>query len=54
MDYAEQNPAIVEALEMLGGQWTEADMQVYNLMVEEGTSDREVAVMMLQDKGLID
>ncbi len=54
MDYAEQNPDIVAALEMLGGQWTEADMQVYNLMVEEGTSDREVAIMMLQDKGLID
>jgi len=54
MDYAEENPEIVEALNELGGHWSEADMQQYNLMVDEGEDARKVATMMLQEAGLID
>lgn len=54
MEYAEENPEVVEALNELGGHWTEADMQAYNLMVDEGDDAREVATLMLQDAGLID
>lgn len=54
MDYAESHPDVVAALEELGGQWTEADMRKYNLMVEEGGDAKEVAISMLQDAGLIE
>lgn len=54
MDYAEENPEIVEALLDLGNQWTSEEMQVYNLMVDEGEEAAVVAEMMLKDKGLID
>lgn len=54
MDYADENPEIVEALNELGGHWTEADMQAYNLMVDEGEDARVVATLMLQEAGLID
>ena len=53
MDYAEKNPEIVKALEELGNQWTEEELQKYNLMVDEGGDLKEVATMMLKDKGLI-
>ncbi|MCG8485674.1 MAG: glycine/betaine ABC transporter substrate-binding protein [Clostridia bacterium] len=54
MDYAEDNPKIVEALNELGGHWSDTDMQKYNLMVDEGQNARDVATLMLQDAGLID
>jgi len=54
MDYAEENPEVVKALEELGGHWTEADMQIYNLRVDEGESARDIATIMLQDAGLLD
>ena len=54
MEYAEENPEIVEALNELGGHWTEAEMQAYNLMVDDGEDAREVATLMLQEAGLID
>lgn len=54
MDYAEENPEIVAALEELGGHWNDTEMQNYNLMVDEGANAREVATLMLQDAGLID
>jgi len=54
MDYAEKNPEITAALNDLGGRWTDADMQRYNLMVDEGADAREVATLMLRDVGLID
>lgn len=54
LEFAEENPEIVEALEELGGQWTDAEMQVYNLMVDEGESASDVAMLMLKDVGLIE
>lgn len=54
MDYAEENPDIVAALNELGGMWSDSAMQQYNLMVDEGANAREVAEMMLIDVGLID
>lgn len=54
MEYADENPEVVAALKELGGNWTEAEMQIYNLMVDEGGSVEEVATLMLQDAGLID
>lgn len=54
MDFAEKNPEVVKALEELGGNWTEEDMQKYNLMVDEGEDARKVAEMMLKDAGLIE
>lgn len=54
MDYAEENPEVVTALEELGGHWNAEDMQQYNLMVDEGADTKEVATLMLQDAGLID
>lgn len=54
MDYAEEYPEVVKALEELGGNWNEEEMQQYNLLVDEGSDAREVATQMLQDKGLIE
>jgi len=54
MEYADENPEVATALRELGNKWTEAEMQVYNLMVDEGTSAKDVATQMLKDKGLID
>ena len=54
IDYAEKNPEITAALNDLGGQWTDEDMQRYNLMVDEGADARDVATLMLRDVGLID
>jgi len=54
MEFAEENPAVVEALEELGGHWTESEMQVYNLMVDEGASAEDVAMLMLTDAGLLE
>ena len=54
MDYADANPAVVEALALLDGQFSDEDMQKYNLLVDEGADPREVAIQALQDKGLID
>jgi len=54
MDYAEENPEIVAALRELGGNWTDEQMQQYNLMVDEGANPRDVATQMLQEAGLID
>lgn len=53
MDYAEENPEVIEALRELGGKWNDEDMQNYNLMVDEGADAREVATLMLEDAGLI-
>ena len=54
MDYVDENPEVIKALEELAGHWTEAEMQVYNLMVDEGETPVAVATLMLQDAGLID
>lgn len=54
MDYAEKNPEVVAALEELANLWTAEEMQKYNLMADEGATPKEVATMMLQEKGLID
>lgn len=51
--FADANPDIVELLNELGGNWTEADMQGYNLLVDEGANATDVARNMLKDKGLI-
>ncbi len=51
--FADANPDIVELLNKLGGNWTEADMQGYNLLVDEGANATDVARDMLKDKGLI-
>jgi len=53
-EYADENPVIVEALNELGWKWTDEDMQKYNLMLDEGADAREVAVLMLQDAGLLE
>lgn len=53
MDYAEDNPDVVEALIELGGHWSDEDMQKYNLLVDEGADARVVATQMLTDAGLI-
>jgi glycine betaine/choline ABC-type transport system substrate-binding protein len=54
LDYAKENPEVVKALEELGGNWTSAEMQVYNLMVDEGESAKDIAMLMLTDVGLIE
>lgn len=54
LSFAEENPDVVKALNALGGQWTDSEMQAYNLMVDEGATPRDVATQMLKDKGLID
>lgn len=55
MEYAEENPEVVAALEELGNVWTEEQMQVYNLMVDDlEATVEEVATLMLQEAGLID
>lgn len=53
-EFAENNQAVIDALIELGGHWTDEELQVYNLMVDEGADAREVATLMLRDKGLID
>jgi glycine betaine/choline ABC-type transport system substrate-binding protein len=53
VDYAKDHPEVVEALEELAGHWTEADLQVYNLRVDEGESANDIAKLMLQDVGLL-
>lgn len=54
IEFAKEHPEVVKALEELGGHWTSADMQVYNLMVDEGESASNVARLMLIDAGLIE
>lgn len=54
MAYADEHPDVVAALKELGGHWTEADLQKYNLMVDDGGDAREAATLMLQEAGLID
>jgi glycine betaine/choline ABC-type transport system substrate-binding protein len=54
VEYAKENPEVVKALEELGGHWTTEDMQVYNLMVDEGESSTDVARLMLTDVGLLE
>ena len=53
-EFAENNQAVIDALIELGGQWSDEELQVYNLMVDEGADAREVATLMLRDKGFID
>jgi osmoprotectant transport system substrate-binding protein len=53
-DFADANPAVVEALMLLKGKFTDEDAQKYNLMVDEGGDPRDVAEQALKDKGLID
>lgn len=53
MDFAETNPDVVDALNELENQFSDEDMQKYNLMVDEGSDPHEVATQMLTDKGLI-
>lgn len=52
--FADANPELVELLNKLGGNWTEAELQDYNLRADEGTDVKTVARAMLKDKGLID
>jgi glycine betaine/choline ABC-type transport system substrate-binding protein len=53
VEYANEHPDVVEALNALGNKFSNEDMQKYNLMVDEGASVKSVATQMLQDKGLI-
>jgi glycine betaine/choline ABC-type transport system substrate-binding protein len=53
-DFADKHPELVELLNKLENQWTEEDMQKYNLRVDEGDNPKDVARDMLKDKGLID
>ena len=53
VDFAKENPEVVKALEELGNKWTDEEMQKYNLMVDEGANAKEVATLMLKDKGLL-
>lgn len=53
MDFAEQHPEVVTALDELEDQWTEEEIMQYNLMVDEGQDPRLIAEMMLREKGLI-
>lgn len=53
MDYAERHPELVTLLNALDNVWTEAEMQVYNLKVDEGADVKVVAREMLTDKNLI-
>ena len=53
ISFAESHPGVVKALEELGGLWTNADMQKYNLMVDEGQKTKDVARLMLKESGLI-
>lgn len=52
MDYVQEHPAVIDALEMLHNQFTDEDMQRYNLAVDEGGDPKEVAAQALRDKGL--
>lgn len=54
MDYAEKHPDVVAALEELANLWTTEDMQKYNLMGDDGVTPKDVATLMLQEKGLLD
>ncbi len=54
IEEGKKNPEIVQALEKLANQWTEEEMQKYNLMVDEGENPRDVATIMLKEKGLLD
>lgn len=51
--FAQDHPDLVDLLNELGGNWTEAELQDYNLRVDEGADMKEVARDMLKDKGLI-
>lgn len=53
MEYVDENPEVIKALQELAGHWTEADMQIYNLRVDEGETAVAVATSMLQDAGLL-
>ena len=53
VEFAESHPEIVQALSKLEGVWTDADMQKYNLMVDEGDDVKKVARLMLIDKNII-
>lgn len=46
-------PEVVEALNKLGGHFTDADMQEINLLVDEGADAKKVAKEKLVEKGLI-
>lgn len=54
MTFADAHPDLVELLNKLEDTWVEADLQVYNLRVDEGEDIKTVARDMLKDKGLID
>ncbi|NCC64471.1 MAG: glycine/betaine ABC transporter substrate-binding protein [Spirochaetia bacterium] len=51
-EFAQKNPEIVAILEETQNRWTNAEMQQYNLRVDEGEDVRNVARQMLIDKGL--
>lgn len=52
--FADDHPEMVEALQALKGQWSDEEMQNYNLLVDEGGDTREVATQMLTDAGLLE
>jgi osmoprotectant transport system permease protein len=51
--FADSHPGVVEALNKMQGILTDADMQKYNLMIDEGADVKTVATQLLQDKHLI-
>ena len=53
-DYVDANPEVVNALNTLGGHFTDEQMQLLNLQVDEGADARDVATQALKDEGLID
>lgn len=52
-EFAKKHPDVTDALNALNGEFSDADMQKYNLMVDEGQDVDAVAKQMLQEKGLI-
>lgn len=54
LDFAENYPEVVDALNTLGNHFTDEQMQQLNLLVDEGADAREVATQALKDEGLID
>ncbi len=51
-EFAQNNPEIVAILQETQNRWTNAEMQQYNLRVDEGEDVATVARQMLSDKGL--
>jgi len=54
IDCIEKHEGLAEALSELNNLWSDEDMQMYNLMVDEGEDAKSVAAKMLKDTNMID